>query len=480
MNLLFRNASWQFLNTVITIAFPLAVFPYISRLFGPTNHGELNYVDSWVKLLFLVTTLGLHTYGVREIAAAADHETRSRRLYQLILLHLGLIFFAIIFFSLFEFSTDKTSNSLLLMAVINLAIHPFLAEWYFHGTYQFKWLLGLNLATKAALLIAIFVFIDEKDEIAQYNLLFTIAQGFTAAACAIVYIRQIKFEPALLDRAGHHLKPMLLLLITMGGISMFVYLDVIVLNYLRTETETGIYSVGIKVVRIISYLFNATMVILMPILASHFANQERQQLNAVASKSLQLLLVIGLPSVAGLYFLSLPLVRLLSGSEFLEGTVVLEICAALPLIVAVSNLLGIQLLVAMGKENTLVKIVSVSVFIGLLALAALTSAYSFTGTAIGVLVAETCFLGMTIYYVRQEIRIKWQKKFFLAFSITAAASALFTFLISRMSMSDVGMILAAVAANLLLVLLILRLFLFDLLRETAPLRKQAAPGPPHN
>ncbi len=466
MNFLFRNASWQFLNTVITIAFPLAVFPYISRLFGPANLGELNYVDSWVKLLLLVTTLGLHTYGVREIASAPDTSSRARRLYQLIFLHGALILLAIIFFSLFELQADKTGNQLFILAIVNLAIHPFLAEWYFHGTYQFRLLLALNLVTKLALLAGIFLLINEREDLVFYYLLFTIAQVATAIACAATYLRQCRFRQDYLERTSFHIQPMLLLLLTMGGISIFVYLDIIVLNYLRTETETGIYSVGIKVVRIISYLFNASIVILLPVLANHFANKDRKEIDRVAGKSIQLLLLIALPSLPGLYFLSVEIVNVLSGEAFLEGSVILRICAALPLIVAVSNLLGIQLLVAIGKEKELVKIVIASIVIGLPLLVVLTTLYSYTGTAVAVMTAEAWFFVMTLVAVRNELRISWHRNFLWAMLITGMLPAVVIYLVSVTQWTDIVKILAAFVFSAALVLLTLRYVVRDLLKGT--------------
>ena len=68
------NTSYQ----VLMLLTPLITTPYISRVLGADGIGKVSYAESIVSYFVLFATLGITTYGQREISYVQDSvENRS-------------------------------------------------------------------------------------------------------------------------------------------------------------------------------------------------------------------------------------------------------------------------------------------------------------------------------------------------------------------------------------------------------------------
>jgi O-antigen/teichoic acid export membrane protein len=180
---------------------------------------------------------------------------------------------------------------------------------------------------------------------------------------------------------------------------------------------------------------------------------------------LQLLLLIGLPSIPALFFLSEAIIRVLCGDAYQSAAIVLQICASLPLVVALSHLLGIQTLVAAGKEKVLIAIVAATLLVGFILITWLTKEFSFKGTAMAVMLAESLFFVLSVITVRKNIQISWQPGFFLLVLICFVLSGLSVYLLAKSDMPDLIKLIVAGLALIAIVSLLLFFVMPGLLKE---------------
>ena len=66
------NVALNFLNTVTGIVFPVITFPYAARVLLPEGIGAVNFLQSIVAYIVLLTSLGIPMYAVREVAKYRD------------------------------------------------------------------------------------------------------------------------------------------------------------------------------------------------------------------------------------------------------------------------------------------------------------------------------------------------------------------------------------------------------------------------
>ena len=67
-----KNYIYNLINTVSGILFPLITFPYVSRVLLADGIGQVQFFDSIISYISLVTSLGIPLYAVRELARIRD------------------------------------------------------------------------------------------------------------------------------------------------------------------------------------------------------------------------------------------------------------------------------------------------------------------------------------------------------------------------------------------------------------------------
>ena len=97
-------------------------------------------------------------------------------------------------------------------------------------------------------------------------------------------------------------------------------------------------------------------------------------------------------------------ILLLSGGAFLEAVVPMQIIMPTVLMIGITNVLGIQMLVPLGREKTVLYSEIAGALVDLVLNALLIPAYGPSGAAIGTLVAEAAVLAVQYCAMREEVK----------------------------------------------------------------------------
>ena len=82
------NYAFNLLNTISGLLFPLLTFPYASRIMMADGIGHVNFYQSIISYISLLSCIGIPMYAVREIAKVRnDKEVRERTTVEILLLH---------------------------------------------------------------------------------------------------------------------------------------------------------------------------------------------------------------------------------------------------------------------------------------------------------------------------------------------------------------------------------------------------------
>lgn len=68
------NMILNALKGIISLAFPLISFPYISRILGIEQLGQYNFANSFCTYFILLAGLGISTYAIRECSKVKDNK----------------------------------------------------------------------------------------------------------------------------------------------------------------------------------------------------------------------------------------------------------------------------------------------------------------------------------------------------------------------------------------------------------------------
>ncbi|MGL5963761.1 MAG: polysaccharide biosynthesis C-terminal domain-containing protein, partial [Fusobacteriaceae bacterium] len=191
-----------------------------------------------------------------------------------------------------------------------------------------------------------------------------------------------------------HLKPILTIFSMNIAISIYTNLDSVMLGYKSTETSVGLYSSGIKLVRLVLGIVTSLGAVMLPRISNYIHNSLEDELKSLLNKAFKFILMLSLPCFLGLYLTSREIILIFSGSGFIEAVSTMKYLTPLIIFIALSNFIGIQILYPRGEEKKVLISVIVGAVVNFGLNWILIPKYSQDGAAISTSIAE-CMVALT-------------------------------------------------------------------------------------
>ena len=152
------NLSYQ----ILLLITPLITTPYVSRILGADGIGTVSYAESIVSYFVLFATMGITTYGQREISYVQQSvEKRSAVFWNTKILEFvtsGIMLIVYLIFALFQ------KNALIYIILsCNIIAVFFDISWFFQGLEEFGKIVLRNVIFKFINIAYIFTVVRTKD-----------------------------------------------------------------------------------------------------------------------------------------------------------------------------------------------------------------------------------------------------------------------------------------------------------------------------
>ena len=139
----------------------------------------------------------------------------------------------------------------------------------------------------------------------------------------IFYIRKyIKLRPTWHMNLKKHLPFMSMLFFNSIALVIYLSSDVTILGVLKGNKTVGIYSVSTKIYLLIKALINATITVMVPRLSSMLSEKSLKEVDEVVSKLFNLLLMIIIPCMAGMFSEAENIIHLIAGEDYVSGDII--------------------------------------------------------------------------------------------------------------------------------------------------------------
>ena len=400
-----RNAFFIFAAKFIDTAAAIAGFILVARMLGVTGLGRYAFVIAFVSIFGLVVNLGIDHIIIREAAR------RRERLPQIVgaaVLLKGcmlIIVTLLIIGGLFIFGFDLElklailflfAAQLVLRELFTVISHAvFLAlerlEYRMITTFAFQilrlagmtvvLLLGYGLAP----LFAVVIIAD-------------IVQAYWTMS--IMRRRLVKPDlRAGWDEVSYLFRQSLPIGLAFGFTTAFFQLDILLLKWLRSDYENGLFSSAYRIVSTLILVAVPMIWVLLPHLTRTF-NESREKMRSEGEFYLKFIsgAMLSLAVVMGFYGSSL--VTFAFGGEYAPAGIVLSIAAPTLLIRGVGYFFDLSLTAA--EKQTMVAVGAGTAFFSKLALELiLIPQYGYLGAAWGTLGAEAAALAVVYVLVRR-------------------------------------------------------------------------------
>lgn len=335
---------------------------YASRTLLSDGIGRVSSAQNIAQYFVLIAALGIPTYGVKKVAACCGKKQDINKVFsELFFLNLcstmacSLSYFLMIYILPFF----REQLSLYLAAGLIIIFNAFNVDWYYQGTEEFRYIMYRSLAVKILSLVALFTFVHTEDDFVAYAIVLSMSKVSNYLFNIIHVRKRVSISIKNIDMI-QHIKPVVILLAASVAVEVYTLADTTMLTFLCGESIVGYYSTAVKSISVLRTLIVAVCAVFLPRLSLYYAQNEMRKFKELILRGFKILLTFTIPAATGCYLLSKNMIFLMFGTTFEGAVQTLQILSISIITVAISNFIGYQILITIGKE----KIMFLSTVIG--------------------------------------------------------------------------------------------------------------------
>ena len=350
-----KNVLYSGFLTSSLYVFQFITYPYVSRVLGVSGVGICNFAQTIVHYFILLSTLGITSIGVREIAKCKEDKFKLNKTFSgifqvnAILTSLVLVVYVILIEILPQLLPYRR---LLYIGVVQIIFNTLSIDWLFKGLENFRYITIRTFWVKILYVISVFAFVRDKDD---YDLYYVIIVGSVIINGIINWgygRRLVKYAwQPLYEICRLYVRPLFLL----GSQIIFqvLYTDFIViyLGFISNDAQVGLYTTATKILSIVLALYSSFTLVMMPRISSLCAERNYEQIKLLTNKSFALLYSFALPCVFLLIIFARETIGIISGSGYEGAIQLLKIAAPIILIAGVEQILILQLILPLHMDK---------------------------------------------------------------------------------------------------------------------------------
>lgn len=393
------NVAYQFVMTIL----PMITIPYLTRVLGPYNLGIARYTEAVVQLFTVFGLLGLVWYANRAVAYARHDQTEIIRCFWEILL-MRLILLAGTMAVYVIVTWNSAYRTLYIIYSLYLAGTFLDCSWFFIGIEEMKPVAIRNGAVRIVSALSIFLFVRSSESLTIYVWILSL----TLLANALIitpflkpYIRPVPLKSL---HVGSHFLPALSLFLPQAASQIYVQCDKLMIKYMiQNPSYISFYTENEKIAKMPIILASALSTVLMPRIAFEFRGGNRETVKKyIRIAFLSTILILG-PCCTGIIAVAKTFVPLFLGNEFAQTYGYLIMFSPIMIFIGLSNVTGIQYLVALDRTKELTASYISAALANLVLDFVLIPLIGVYGAIIGTLCAECLVFGVQYFYMRRDL-----------------------------------------------------------------------------
>lgn len=440
------NYILNLINTGTQMLFPLITFPYVCRVIEADGIGQINFFQSIISYISLFTCLGIPMYAIREIARdRSDVVQMNRTAMEILLLHsmLTLVGYAIVAILCLTVPQIQVNIPLFLILSLTIFFTAIGCEWFYQGIEDFKYITIRGLIIKTVSVVLLFIFVKSKTDLLYYGC-YTVFGVLGGNIFNFFRLRKYIHRENIIFSELHikrHIKPVLKVFSFSVVTSIYLQLNTVLLGFLKNALAVGYFAAATKVMQMLLTMSACLGSVMMPRASHLIAENKEDEFNRLIQKSYDFTLAIALPMTIGLIFCAPSLIMALCGVKFEHSILPSQIIAPIILMVAISNVFGIQVLFPKGKINIVTLCCGIGAVADLLLNLCLIPLFSYIGTSIAYLGAEVATTVSMYFIGRKYIPIIYFKKSHLTYALGCIVMAFVLYGISLLQLPTLTILL---------------------------------------
>jgi O-antigen/teichoic acid export membrane protein len=278
-------------------------------------------------------------------------------------------------------------------------------NWYYIGVGKVYATVSKNLIIKIFSVVSIFIFVKDTEDLVIYAVILALASFASNLYLWFIIFREVKLVNVRLKNIFKHILPLCQLFIPFLALSIYRYMDTIMIGVLSTNEQVGFYNQTEKIVNLGYAVVTAVGTVMLPYSSKLFSIGENEkalenmQKTASLYAFLSCAIAFGLVSTAG--FIS----NVYLGEKFAACTILLQVLPFTLIFMGFSNLIRNQYLIPNDLNYVYMTSIAIGFVINLVSNYFLIKSFGALGAIITTLVTEFSVMLIQNVYVRKSVPI---------------------------------------------------------------------------
>lgn len=399
-----KNLMYQMIYELLILILPFVTSPYIARIVGAEGIGTYSYSYTIANYFVIFSMLGIKNYGNRIIAQTRDDKQKLNTVFcEVLSLHILVSFFCCIVYAVYILFIVKTDKQYAIIQSLFVISGLFDISWFYFGIEKFKLTVTRNSIIKIINVICIFVFVKNADDLWKYCLIMALGTLISQLTLWVPLKKYVHIVKPDFKQIFVHLKPMLILFIPVIAISLYKYMDKIMLGSLPSKNQLGFYENAEKVITFPITIIGSFGTVMLPKMSNLATKADNKLSSYYMSVSMKYVMCLAFALTFGVAGVGKVFAPIFWGNEFaVSGTLIMNLSFTMPF-ASFANVIRTQYLIPYKKDREYLSSVIVGAVINLFLNWVFIPKFGAIGATIGTIAAEVSVCLVQCFAVRKEL-----------------------------------------------------------------------------
>lgn len=394
-----KNSVYNVIYKAFNVMFPLISASYLARVLSVSGIGKVSAAQNIAQYFVIIAGLGMGNYGTRSIAKTLDKKETSKVFTELFSINAISTIMCVIAYYLMVLNIGffEQERTLYIVVGFSIFLNFFNVDWFYQGKEEYGYIMVRSIAVKFISLLALFVFVRNKNDYIAYALINCLATAGNYIF-NVVHLRKYVYLYTKELHLVRHLKYIFILLASSIAIELYTMVDTTMLNLMQSEIAVGYYTNAVKIIRMTSSCIIAIGAVALPRLSYYHRNGQNLEMQKTGKSIFDTLILFSVPAAIGIFMLADDIVLVLFGSEFYDSIFTIRILAVLNIVFAVAGGYAAQVLIAANEEKKYLYSVLVGAAINITLNSFLIKPFMQNGAAVASVCAEVAVMSIQLFF----------------------------------------------------------------------------------
>lgn len=406
-----KNFSWLALSQIISKGVGFIASIYLARVLVAEGLGKLGFAGAILSYFGLIESLGLETFGIREIARNAK-EVYKKYVNNILTIKLvtSIISFGLLLIFIYFIPQSLEIKKLILFSGFALLVSAFALDWFFRGIEKMEWVAFSQIFYSFCYLGLIFLIIKSPEQLLKIPLISISVSIITT--CILLFVFTKKFGPIKLNFDFSLWKKILKQSLPMGFsvimITIYYNFDHIMLGFMKNMEVVGWYEVAYKIILLIICIQSLINQSIFPALSRLWSSKQIEKLKKFVNTGMSYMFLLSLIIIIFSLCIGRYIITLIYGPGF-QNSIIIFMLLAFTAFLVYNETITAPLLLASNKQSQYLVGVGVGAIVNLILNALLIPKFSYYGAAVATIIAEIFVFSFLFYFSLKIVKIDFKK-----------------------------------------------------------------------